>query len=618
MRCALNELKRFSYAHLKSAELFQPKKKNHSRTPPPPLRIPSRLPTPALSSQPPPQPQPQPQPAPAARRAQKSPSPSPSPSRKSSPRLTPSPSRLDAKPSSPPREVAASTATKTKPSPPPTPTTEGSSLPPSPLLSSAPSPESAEKPSSSQSQPPAERTPQIPTKPIEKSEEELASTDPLPEKAPTPAQLPKPQSKREESKQEPEPSLLSPEHRISDEKPGEVLKERTKANSELKQDIEPSEQQKLDKEPKSIPDDKTKPSMEARQEIHASQEPKLNEKPESMPKDKTETDLEPKQETQASQVPKLDERPKEITEQKAKPKPEKEQERKPTETLKSDRIAEESKKEKPQTEAEIRKKPTDARDKKMERALSSMMADVQSDTKVRVPEKLKDEEKVNSKEQHRSIGKVSKVSISTGPWDSSCDDERPNIQKEIKEGLSKLVQKLTIEHSGRTGIDQGVSILTLAGKNKGATMFIGSKKQGKDDVMETKGEERSRDTPVTATVNSNVQSINNSVLNESKCEEKNPGVHLVVSSKPTEPVSIKGLMEALKPQKTASSVTTPQKLTYEPNVRRRCLRGLFMEPSEDDIEDPQKPRRHGCRVRCDEQKKGKEGKDDEGTSKRNY
>ncbi|GKF56270.1 hypothetical protein Tco_0166610, partial [Tanacetum coccineum] len=35
-------------------------------------------------------------------------------------------------------------------------------------------------------------------------------------------------------------------------------------------------------------------------------------------------------------------------------------------------------------------------------------------------------------------------------------------------------------------------------------------------------------------------------------------------------------------------------------VRRRCLRGLFMESSNSDNNDPEKPRRHGCRYTSSE------------------
>ena len=126
--------------------------------------------------------------------------------------------------------------------------------------------------------------------------------------------------------------------------------------------------------------------------------------------------------------------------------------------------------------------------------------------------------------------------------------EGANFQKEITEGLSRLVQNLSIGHLGRAGSNQGVTIITLAGKNNGAIMFVGNeditqqgpeKNHKKANAGTTSDEERSKDkpndTPIAASVNSNVQSINNSVLNDSK-REGNPGVHLVVSTKPTEPV----------------------------------------------------------------------------------
>lgn len=131
------------------------------------------------------------------------------------------------------------------------------------------------------------------------------------------------------------------------------------------------------------------------------------------------------------------------------------------ETLKSERMPKESKVNRPQMESEIHRpfsRVTDGRNKKMEKGLSIMVADAElktgeliSDTEVREAERFKEQGKVSREEinqHHEHAGQVSKVSISTCPWTFSCDGEQANSQKEIREGLFKLVQKLIIGIQG--------------------------------------------------------------------------------------------------------------------------------------------------------------------------
>ncbi|PKA63546.1 hypothetical protein AXF42_Ash005441 [Apostasia shenzhenica] len=210
-----------------------------------------------------------------------------------------------------------------------------------------------------------------------------------------------------------------------------------------------------------------------------------------------------------------------------------------------------------------------------------------SDTK---PEQKKQEEQEDrsSKEAKidKQVGKESKITISTIPRTTS-----PNLPKDLKDGISKLAEKLKIGKQSKLGNEQGVNIITLAGENKGATMFIGY--EGSREQKLEKGEGS------IPSINSNVQGINNSLLDDTNYSESNPGVHFTISTKPDWPLGIKE-----KKEKNYSSLQ-PQKLTYDPNVRRRCLRGLFLEPSEDETESTQKPRRHGCRFSCDDKKKEK-------------
>lgn len=99
-----------------------------------------------------------------------------------------------------------------------------------------------------------------------------------------------------------------------------------------------------------------------------------------------------------------------------------------------------------------------------------------------------------------------------------------------------------------------------------------------------------------AYINSNVQSINNSVIFNSSISERNPGVKFVSESSNIDPVKTNGKEKSVEAHKADFNVTQSQKLTYEPTIRRRCLRGLFLEP-ESDQDNTDKPRRHGCRYK---------------------
>ncbi|KAK8937949.1 hypothetical protein KSP40_PGU001755 [Platanthera guangdongensis] len=222
--------------------------------------------------------------------------------------------------------------------------------------------------------------------------------------------------------------------------------------------------------------------------------------------------------------------------------------------------------------------------------------------------------------RHISTDKERKITICTVPraTAASRDQDRQGMQMELKEDLSKLVQKLSVGHKNKPGNEQGVSIITLASKNKGASMFISrlglrgevpinihnGKIIGKGTTSEDQNEQN-RNTSIATSINSNVQGINSSILNETNYSERNPGVHMTISAKPTATWSNRAKEESIKTQKASSMMATPQKLIYEPRIRRRCLRGLLVEPSEDDMENSEKQRLHGCRFTCDDKKKTK-------------
>lgn len=210
---------------------------------------------------------------------------------------------------------------------------------------------------------------------------------------------------------------------------------------------------------------------------------------------------------------------------------------------------------------------------------------------------------------------------------NSSGDHMP-LHKEIRDDISKLVNKMAIGDSKHSIDDRPVSVITLAGENRGASMHVGfdsSKKEGSihirrgykikaDDNAEatTDGDESLKgqydnpdakeDHASEAYVNSNVQGINNSILFNTSITERNPGVHLIHSHFPTESKKPSQKPELAETRKAEFNVTPSQKFTHEPTVRRRCLRGLFLESSDSDL-DAAKPRRHGCRVRCNEMSK---------------
>ncbi|KAJ8772547.1 hypothetical protein K2173_027724 [Erythroxylum novogranatense] len=207
-----------------------------------------------------------------------------------------------------------------------------------------------------------------------------------------------------------------------------------------------------------------------------------------------------------------------------------------------------------------------------------------------------------------------------------------SLHKKIKEDITKFVHKLG---SGKTKlpVDQKpVSIVTLAGENRGVFMHLSSEPERKDgyihitrgyktnpdESMEatTEAEESSNekledsstkeDKPTRAFISSNTQGINNSILSQTEIVERNPGVHVVLSHKPAQPTNDITEPEPLDTRKAEFNVTHAEKLTYKPRVRRRCLRGLFLESSDSDPDNPEKPRRHGCRYNCGEKRTDKD------------
>ncbi|XP_009607887.1 uncharacterized protein LOC107797249 [Nicotiana tabacum] len=183
------------------------------------------------------------------------------------------------------------------------------------------------------------------------------------------------------------------------------------------------------------------------------------------------------------------------------------------------------------------------------------------------------------------------------------------IHKEIKDNISKVLNRVAVgDDTQKTG-KTPVNVITLAGDNRGASMQLGSDSSTKggrihihrgykinpDESADTttdgegspKDSKTKEDQTIAAYINCNVQGINNSIVFNSSITERDPGVHMSI---PSEPVH-SSLFDAHKAEVNVTPART---------IRRRCLRGLFLESSDS---DPDKPRRHGCRVGCNEKKK---------------
>uniref|UniRef100_A0A7N0UNJ3 Uncharacterized protein n=1 Tax=Kalanchoe fedtschenkoi TaxID=63787 RepID=A0A7N0UNJ3_KALFE len=194
------------------------------------------------------------------------------------------------------------------------------------------------------------------------------------------------------------------------------------------------------------------------------------------------------------------------------------------------------------------------------------------------------------------------------------------LHKEMKHDVLEFIHKLSL---GKLGGLSG-NIITISGENRGATLHLGraassslswdgkavnnmaSKKSDPETISERKyisGGRKHKDASTDQCVNSNVQIINNSMLLDSCVSERNPGVHigtlgnnsLLTGKLNKSRKDASSSSEASTSHKTQMKVTTAGK---QPVIRRRCLRGLLMESSDSEPDNPEKPRRHGCRYTC--------------------
>ncbi|KAL0351858.1 UNVERIFIED_CONTAM: hypothetical protein Scaly_1574500 [Sesamum calycinum] len=209
--------------------------------------------------------------------------------------------------------------------------------------------------------------------------------------------------------------------------------------------------------------------------------------------------------------------------------------------------------------------------------------------------------------------------------------EHVALHKDIRDDLSTFVNRVTTGDPKTSINDKPVSVITLAGENRGASMQMGSNssriegpvhihrgyKINPDEMAEatTDGEGSSNkgkksedaktteDPPKEVYVNNNAQGINNSIVFNVSITERNPGVHISVAHAPKESIQSTDTGGPPETRRAEFNMNRMERQTYEPSIRRRCLRGLFLEPNDSDPENPEKPRRHGCRVGCQQRDK---------------
>ncbi|XP_039069121.1 uncharacterized protein LOC120215519 [Hibiscus syriacus] len=107
--------------------------------------------------------------------------------------------------------------------------------------------------------------------------------------------------------------------------------------------------------------------------------------------------------------------------------------------------------------------------------------------------------------------------------------EQVPLHKEIREDVSKFVRKLVTGKPKLVTTDEKpMSVITLAGENSGASFRCDSSSEGEESSRErqTMDSMIKENAAPKAYVNSNTQSINNSIMFESSLEGRNPGVHL--------------------------------------------------------------------------------------------
>ncbi|CAL5205892.1 unnamed protein product [Lathyrus oleraceus] len=170
-------------------------------------------------------------------------------------------------------------------------------------------------------------------------------------------------------------------------------------------------------------------------------------------------------------------------------------------------------------------------------------------------------------------------------------NEKAPIQKGIKDDITKFVHKISASVQPTQPMDdKKFSVITLTGDNRGATMHVGSESDKKDGSIHihrdykteseesievsTDGEGNSNneedsmehDEVGKAYVNSNIQSINNSLMFHGSISERDPGVQVTLPQKPLEFVNHDDDKDTHN-QRTDFNMSRSQKSTFQPTVR---------------------------------------------------
>ncbi|KAI3684872.1 hypothetical protein L6452_34099 [Arctium lappa] len=215
--------------------------------------------------------------------------------------------------------------------------------------------------------------------------------------------------------------------------------------------------------------------------------------------------------------------------------------------------------------------------------------------------------KVEAKQQD-AINKTSNIPKSM--ISQPTDTESPQNPKPINRSeASADVTKSDTNPRKQFPNENPLNVITLAGDNRGTSMRINEAtkretairihrryKIDPDEIADTTTDEEESsngkksdkdsdsidDLEKNAYINCNIQGINNSMVFNSSFLERNPGVHVGRNRENVNKLKRKKSKPKTDTNASRSSTT----------IRRRCLRGFFMESSDS---DPHKPRRHGCR-----------------------
>jgi hypothetical protein len=199
------------------------------------------------------------------------------------------------------------------------------------------------------------------------------------------------------------------------------------------------------------------------------------------------------------------------------------------------------------------------------------------------------------------VGDDAKISISGFPRERLFDGARAPYRREIEDGLKSLAGRET--PPAPRPPDQGYRVITLAGHNVGASMVLGNGPSGAPPPPKTANEpEGSSAWPspaVAANVNSNVQGVNNSTMEESTCNSGDPGVRVDIKNAHEKPaVLAQRKAPEEKPKESARTPPPQEKSTAAsgseaapaPPRTKRCLRALMIEE--------RKPKPIACRFQC--------------------